>query len=124
MISSHNYHFLLVDDDPDYRMMTGIWLRSAGYDITEAKDGAEALAIIKKGHFDLLLVDISMPKINGMELVSQLRTLEIDTPIFMVTSQNDENLKKKAKTLGVRKYLLKPLEPGQLLQNIASELTH
>lgn len=117
-----SYTFLLADDDPDYRMMTNLWLSSANYKVTVVEDGKEALAAVKEYDFDLCLFDVNMPFINGLDLSRQVRVLKPNIPIFLITSLRDENTRQQANTIGVNRFLQKPIEPDQLLNEIAQEL--
>ena len=66
---------LAVDDSASMRQMVGFTLKNAGYDVTEAKDGQEALEVAKNKEFDVIISDVNMPNMDGIELVKNLRTL-------------------------------------------------
>lgn len=117
-----SYTLLLADDDPDYRMIVNLWLSTANYKVTVVENGKEALASVQAHDFDLCLFDVAMPFINGLNLSRQVRSLKPDTPIFLITSLRDDTTRQEAINIGVNKFLLKPIEPDQLLSEISLEL--
>ncbi len=119
-------HVLIVDDEPNFRFATGIALRRAGYAITEAENAKEALRLIlevgKGQPFDLLLVDIQMPGMSGVELVSELNNRNIAVPILIVSGFADNNLMEELCTKGCIGLLQKPFDPGELIERVRSAL--
>lgn len=104
---------LVTDDSPTIRNMIAFTLRAIGVNTVEASDGQEALNKIEQGNIDLLIVDLNMPKINGLELISLLRkNIKFKKlPIIMVTTETD---KKKGLATGANDYLIKPFKPQEL----------
>jgi len=115
---------LVVDDSLSARRSLAQVIKDAGYDVRTAKDGLEAVDIIKKKIPDILLVDLEMPRMNGMELSSHIRNnLETaDIPIIMVTSRSTEKHRKQARAAGVNIYLTKPFSDDVLLDHISNLL--
>ena len=105
------HHILLVDDDGLNRELTKLELTKKGCQIAEAASGTEALEMIQDNQFDLILLDIEMPGMNGLEVLSQLRLKysPLQLPIIMVTANDNEHDIINAFHLGANDYLLKPL---------------
>ena len=111
---------LAVDDSASMRQMVVFTLESAGYDVVEAVDGQQALDVAKNESFDLVLSDINMPVMNGIELVKQLRQLEAYkyTPILMLTTETSSDRKMAGKGAGATGWVVKPFNPDKLLATI------
>ena len=106
---------LVVEDNPDMCKLHKLTLESAGFQVVIAKDGAEALTLAQQSKPDVILTDIMMPNMDGIELIEiirEIRTLA-DTPIF-VLSAGSEQLLDKASLAGATKVIEKPLNPTQL----------
>ena len=81
---------LIVEDDPISRKYIGVFLRQEGFEVDEAKDGAEALDLLDSSQFDLVLSDIRMPRVDGIAVVSHLRAISPDTPFIVLTAYPDD----------------------------------
>jgi two-component system chemotaxis response regulator CheY len=108
---------LAVDDSASMRQMVSFTLKKAGYDVTEAKDGQEALDIAKSGSFDVVISDVNMPVMDGITLVKNLRGLPQFkfTPILMLTTESGMDKKTEGKAAGATGWIVKPFNPEQLL---------
>ncbi|HSR61908.1 MAG TPA: response regulator, partial [Gammaproteobacteria bacterium] len=115
---------LVVDDSLSARRSLAQVIKDAGYDVRTAKDGLEALEIIKKKRPDIMLVDLEMPRMNGMELSSHIRadSETSDIPIIMVTSRSTEKHRKEADNAGVNVYLTKPFNEDEMLDHVSTLL--
>ena len=115
---------LVVDDSLSARRALAQVVSDAGYDVRTAKDGLEAIDIIDKKIPDILLVDMEMPRMNGMELTSHVRANPdtADVPVIMVTSRSTEKHREQAKSAGVNIHLTKPFSEDDLLDNISKLL--
>ncbi len=111
---------LAADDSASMRQMVTFTLKGAGYEVVEAVDGVEALNIAKKESFDLVLSDVNMPNMDGIELVKNLRTLPNFkfTPILMLTTESGAEKKGAGKEAGATGWIVKPFNPDQLLNTI------
>ncbi|CUS40663.1 Chemotaxis regulator-transmits chemoreceptor signals to flagelllar motor components CheY [hydrothermal vent metagenome] len=111
---------LAVDDSASMRQMVAFTLKGAGYQVKEASDGVGALAIAKQEKFDLVLTDVNMPNMNGIELVQQLRQLDDFkfTPMLMLTTESAGDMKMQGKQAGATGWIVKPFNPEQLLSTI------
>jgi len=115
---------LAVDDSASMRQMVSFTLKSAGFDVVEAADGQEALNIAKQKSFDLVLSDVNMPVMNGIEFVTNLRQESNYkyTPILMLTTESGGDMKMEGKKAGATGWIVKPFNPDQLLSTIKKVL--
>jgi two-component system KDP operon response regulator KdpE len=112
---------LVVDDEPQIRRVLRATLSSSGYDVIEAKDGQEAIEMVIRERPALVLMDVNMPVMNGLEACSKIR-LSFDGPIIMVTVRNSEHDKVLALDSGADDYVVKPFTMGELLARIRAAL--
>ncbi|MDE2483482.1 MAG: response regulator [bacterium] len=108
---------LTVDDSPSVRQMVSYTVRSAGYDVIEAKDGAEALELAQGRSFDMVLTDQNMPRLDGFGLIGQLRNDPrfSATPIIMLTTEASDEMKARGKAVRATGWMVKPFDPDTLL---------
>ena len=111
---------LVVDDSNSIRDMVSFTLKSAGYDVIEAKDGVEGLSKAQGGGIDLVISDVNMPNMDGISLCQELRKLPAFkfTPILMLTTESSGDMKMKGKEAGATGWLVKPFNPEKLLSTI------
>jgi two-component system, chemotaxis family, chemotaxis protein CheY len=93
---------------------------SAGLDVVEASSGFEALRLLPRGPYDLVITDINMPDINGLELISFIRKSELhkQTPVLIISTQSSERDRARGLSLGANGYLLKPFTPEALQSEV------
>lgn len=117
-------HILAVDDSVSMRQMVEATLKSAGYAITVAKDGQEALELCQKQQFDFVLTDQNMPRMDGLTLVKSLRALPAyrTKPIVVLTTEASDDMKAKGRAAGATGWMVKPFDPAKLLQVAAKVL--
>ena len=113
---------LVVDDDPTFRMTTAALLEADGYSVDTASDGQQAAERLKDRQFDLLLVDLRMPGIDGISLVEALRLWGHGVPILMISGFGTVDSAVRALQTGVDDFLLKPVEPDVLSARVADLL--
>lgn len=115
---------LTVDDSSSLRMAIRIALSGAGYDVSEAVDGLDGLNKAKASKFDMIIADLNMPNMNGLEMIREIRKLPIQmgTPIIFLTTESDEAIKQEARAAGATGWLVKPFVPDQLLRIAAKVL--
>jgi two-component system chemotaxis response regulator CheY len=111
---------LVVDDSNSIRQMVSFTLKSAGFTTVEGKDGLEGLSKAKSETFDLIISDVNMPNMDGIELCQALRQLpEFKfTPILMLTTESSADMKMRGKAAGATGWLVKPFNPEKLLATI------
>ncbi len=112
---------LVVDDEPQIRRVMRTTLASQGYTIAEARSGEEALEVMSGEHPDLILLDINMPGIGGLDACREIRTRS-DVPVIMLTVRNNEKDKVRALDAGADDYVVKPFGIEELLARIRAAL--
>lgn len=111
---------LTVDDSPSMRDMVRVALTQAGYQVTQATDGQEALEIARRASFDLVLSDVSMPHMDGIALVRALRSESAyrHTPILLLTTESTVERKREGKDAGATGWIVKPFDPERLVTTL------
>lgn len=114
---------LIVDDSSVMRKIVERCLRQAGMDlgqVQEASNGAEALALLNSNQFDLILSDINMPVMDGIEFIRHLKEVEAtkNIPIVMITTEGGEKHVMEALSLGAKGYIRKPFTPDQVKEHV------
>ena len=109
-------HILIVEDEKPISNLIRLSLKKAGYDCTCAFDGAEAADILEQRRFDLILLDVMLPEIDGFSLMEYIRPMEI--PVIFLTAKNAVNDRVKGLELGAEDYLVKPFEIIELLARV------
>ncbi|OGO28653.1 MAG: hypothetical protein A2136_07570 [Chloroflexi bacterium RBG_16_54_11] len=117
-----NHSILIIDDEPNLRRSLGLILTRAGYAITTAANATEAVHLLQAGAFDLTFLDIKLPDQNGIQLLPQLRELYPDMPILILTAHATLDSAIEAVRAGARDYLLKPIDPENILSRVRSLL--
>ena len=111
---------LVADDSSTMRKIILRSLQAVGVsDATEAADGSEAVALFKPGEFDLVLTDWNMPGKNGLEVTQEIRKMDPDVPIIMVTTEAEKTRVLEAIQAGVSDYLVKPFTADTLREKLA-----
>jgi two-component system chemotaxis response regulator CheY len=115
---------MTVDDSTSMRQMVKATLLSAGYDVVEASDGQEALDYARENPVDLVITDVNMPRMDGITLVSELRSLPSYrlTPVLLLTTESSMDKKMEGKKAGATGWIVKPFNPAQLLATLARVL--
>ena len=111
---------LVVDDSPTMRRMVAWVLIPMGLEVVEAGDGKEALKLLEERTFDLAIVDINMPVMDGIQLMRRIRGkagLE-DLPVLMLTTESSDLMKQAGRAAGATGWLVKPFDPARLLEVI------
>ena len=113
-----------IDDSSTMRRMVAFTLKGAGYDVLEASDGAEALKVLKGRSVDLVISDINMPNMDGLELTRQLRSQPMfsRTPILLLTTESDPGKKAEGRAAGATGWIVKPFSQDQLLAIVGKVL--
>lgn len=108
---------MTVDDSTSVRQMVSFTLREAGYNVMEAVDGKDALTKIKSGPVHMLITDLNMPNMDGIQLIQNIRagTTCKFIPIIMLTTESQAQKKMEGKAAGATGWIVKPFKPDQLL---------
>lgn len=108
---------LVVDDEDKIRLIIRRYAEAENYEVDEAKDGMEALLKVRANNYDLVILDVIMPDMNGFEACRSIRELK-KIPVIMISSKNDENDKIRGFELGIDDYVVKPFSPRELMMRV------
>jgi len=112
---------LIVDDEKEIRNLIAIYLKNEGYDILEASDGEEGLSLLKKHKVHLIVLDIMMPNVDGIEMCMKVREIA-EMPIIMLSAKSQDMDKIVGLSIGADDYVTKPFNPLELIARIKSQL--
>ncbi|WP_332629090.1 response regulator transcription factor [Halalkalibacter flavus] len=113
---------LIVDDEESIVTLLEFNLEQAGFDVTTAMDGAKALELATTESFDLLVLDLMLPEMDGLDVCKQLRQNKVTTPILMLTAKDDEFDKVLGLELGADDYMTKPFSPREVVARVRAIL--
>lgn len=116
-----NYHVLIVEDDAEIRNGIEIYLKSQGYEVFQAQDGVEGLEVIQRENIHLAIVDVMMPRMDGIRMVMELRKTH-HFPVIMLSAKSEEVDKIMGLNMGADDYVTKPFQPLELLARVNSQL--
>ena len=111
-------HILCVDDDDKIRELLKVFLRKNNFYVSTAQSVDQANKLLNLFSFDIIVLDIMMPKISGTEFLNNFRKENVNTPVIMLTANSQLNIKTKSYNLGCDDYLSKPFEPLELILRI------
>ena len=114
-------HVLVVEDDKEIREGVEIYLKSQGYEVFQAADGVEGLEVIEKEDIHLAIVDIMMPRMDGISMVVKLRE-KYDFPVIFLSAKSEEVDKIMGLNMGADDYVTKPFTPMELFARVNSQL--
>jgi DNA-binding response OmpR family regulator len=111
---------LVAEDEPDIRELIKLALQFNGYEVVCAANGAEAVELASREHFDLILLDVRMPRLTGYEACRRLRKNDTtsEVPIVFLSAKGQETEVEEGLEAGADRYILKPFAPGELAQEI------
>lgn len=111
------YKLLVVDDEPKIREVIREYAEFNGYEVTEAEDGMSAVGLCKLNKYDLIVLDIMMPKLDGFSACKEIKKTQ-DVPIIMLSARSEEYDKLFGFELGIDDYVVKPFSPKELMARI------
>lgn len=114
-------HILLVEDDPSIRKLVQVNLQKRGYTVSEAEDSHQAIALFQETSVDLVLLDLVIPGLSGVDVCAWIRARS-DVPIIILSARQEEELKIAALDAGADDYVTKPFSPEELLARIRAFL--
>lgn len=120
-VQQEQYSILIVEDDKEIRNGIEIFLRSQGYEVYQAADGIEGLEIIEQHEIHLAIVDIMMPRMNGITMTMELRK-KYEFPVIMLSAKSEETDKVIGLNIGADDYVTKPFTPLELIARVNSQL--
>jgi|SRR5690625_296197 len=112
---------LVIDDEKEIRDLISIYLKNEGYNVIEASDGGEGLDILRDNQVHLIVLDIMMPKLNGIEMCIKVREIA-EMPIIMLSAKTQDMDKIMGLTTGADDYITKPFNPLELVARVKSQL--
>ena len=116
------YSILWADDEIDLLKPHIMFLRSKGYDPVTVNNGRDALELVEKQHFDLVILDGNRPGLTGLETLQRIKEIAPQTPVIMITKSEEENIMDQAVGNNIADYLIKPVNPNQILLSIKKNL--
>lgn len=116
MVEKAKYTVLIVDDDDEFRTSLSKTFAKEGYQVSAAADGLEALGRIREDRFDLAIVDLKMPGLGGIELLTGIKKASPDTEVIIVTAYGETATKLAAMRAGAFGYLDKPVKRKEILR--------
>jgi two-component system response regulator ResD len=120
---NHKQNILIVDDEASVVEVVGLYLRREGFDITSAADGREAFEALQKGRPDLLILDVMLPEIDGLEILRRLRAgSDSKVPVILLTARGQEIDRIYGLELGADDYVVKPFSPAELTARVKAVL--
>lgn len=114
---------LVVDDEPEVRLVLSEFLESRGFEVVTAESGAKALAIVDEVSPQVVLLDVTMPEMDGVETLKRLTALKPGLPIIMVTANADVDVTSKLLALGAADYIPKPFDLDYLGQAVSIQVS-
>lgn len=108
---------MTADDSTSIRQMVGFTLKQAGYEVIEASDGQDAIDKLASATIHMLITDLNMPRVDGLELIAKVRAMPQFKfiPIIMLTTESQADMKQKGKAAGATGWIVKPFKPEQLV---------
>ncbi len=114
-------HILIVDDEENIRAIIKKYALFEGYEVSEAADGMEAVELCRKNRYDLLILDVMMPELDGFSACREIRKTQ-DVPVIMLSARGEEYDRIHGFELGVDDYVVKPFSPRELMMRVAAVL--
>ncbi len=111
-------NILLVEDDQKLNKLFYTVLSKQGFNVHIANNGIEAFNILENNHIDLIISDIMMPKMDGYEFTENVRKINEDMPILMITAKDDFNSKQKSFLIGIDDYMVKPIDVNEMILRV------
>jgi len=122
MIEQQTASILIVDDEPDIGRILSTWLKMAGYDCSTATTGEQAMALMQSRDFHLVVSDIMMPGMSGIDLLTHIKELFPEVAVILVTAVDDRKTAIMTLELGAYGYVIKPFDRNEILINVANAL--
>ena len=116
------YKILVVDDEPKIREVIREYAEFSGYEVVEAEDGMSAIGLCKLNDYDLIIMDVMMPKLDGFSACKEIKKIK-DVPVIMLSARGEEYDKLFGFELGVDDYIVKPFSPKELMARINAGLS-
>ncbi len=112
-----SYHILVVDDEENIRRLIRKYAEFEGHSVTDAENGMAAVTLCRKQHFDIIIMDVMMPELDGFSACREIRKT-LDTPILMLSARGEEYDRISGFEFGIDDYVVKPFSPKELMLRI------
>ncbi|MHA7059459.1 tetratricopeptide repeat-containing hybrid sensor histidine kinase/response regulator [Aquimarina sp. M1] len=122
-IGTSNFNILIVDDNKINQIVTQNILKKKGYTCNLASNGMDAIEMVKNEDFDLILMDINMPEMNGLDATTVIRTFNIHIPIIALTAVEEGEIRDQALSVGMNDVIIKPYDTQQFFQTIMKNIS-
>ena len=122
MLEQPNSKILIVDDEPNIRTVLSRTLNDQQYEIELASNGAEAIQRIQKSHYDLMLLDLRMPLVSGLEVLKVARARDPESIVIILTAHGTLESAVEALRMGAFDYLFKPASPSEIRERVKAGL--
>ncbi|MET0759052.1 MAG: response regulator, partial [Flavobacterium sp.] len=119
-----NIKILWVDDEIDLLKPHILFLEKKNYDVTTCNNGRDAVDIFEEGDFDIVFLDENMPGMSGLETLQEIKEKKSSTPVIMITKSEEEYIMEEAIGSKIADYLIKPVNPNQILLSLKKNLDH
>lgn len=113
---------LVIDDSETMRSMASMILRNLNFDVDAAPNGEIGVEKFKSDQYDFVITDINMPRLNGIQVIKQVREINKETPILVLTTESEDTLRKQGFQEGANGWVVKPFKP-LILAEIVNQLT-
>ncbi len=120
----NNINILWVDDEIDLLKPHILFLEKKNYNVTTCNSGTEAIDILKDNKFDIVFLDENMPGLTGLETLNEIKEIEDTLPVVMITKSEEEYIMEEAIGNKIADYLIKPVNPNQILLSLKKNLDH
>ncbi|WP_378187590.1 response regulator [Aquimarina sp. W85] len=122
-VGTTNFNILIVDDNRINQIVTQNILKKKGYTCDVASNGIDAISMLKKGEYDLVLMDINMPELDGLEATKVIRTFNSTIPIIALTAVEEREVRQQALSVGMNDVIVKPYDTQQFFQTIMKNIS-
>lgn len=121
-----NKRIMVIDDSASLRQVVSIALRASGYDVVEAVDGMDALHKLDGSRIHLMICDVNMPNMDGIEFVKAVKQRDDYrfVPVLMLTTESRESRKREGQMAGAKAWVVKPFRPDQILHAVTKLILH
>ena len=119
-----NFSILWVDDEIDLLTSHLLFLKDRDYEVVTCNSGQDALEAVRRNRFDIVFLDENMPGLSGLETLSELKQLDASVPVVMITKNEEESIMEEAIGSKIADYLIKPVNPNQILLSLKKNLDH
>ena len=120
----NSIQILWVDDEIDLLKPHILFLEKKGYTLTTCTNGTDAIDFVKESNFDIIFLDENMPGINGLETLAEIKQIRSNLPVVMITKSEEEYIMEEAIGSKIADYLIKPVNPNQILLSLKKNLDH